>query len=195
MGGKREVSWGRQENIGELEEALALLMETLLLPISPAKMQAITPPVCLAGTGGYTWFLFFPLQILRFRLEMQLGRSTGEINVKEKSPSALLLGQQERQLGALSRPPCAFYKGFLWRNFSWPPGCGKAGSLSCELAWCHYHRWPAVKAAKRRVGASQVSTEGKEIYRHSPRVCLSSSSFWVPEWMREREYFSLDLRL
>lgn len=44
---------GRKENIGELEDALALLMETLLLPISPAKKQAITAPVCLAATGIY----------------------------------------------------------------------------------------------------------------------------------------------
>ena len=36
-----------------------VLMETLLLPISPAKKQAITPPVCLAATGIYTWFVFF----------------------------------------------------------------------------------------------------------------------------------------
>lgn len=49
-------------------------MESLLLPITPAKKQAITPPVCLAATGVYTWlrvvvvvFFFSRLQDLDWR--------------------------------------------------------------------------------------------------------------------------------
>lgn len=110
---------GRKENVAELEEALALLMETLLPPISPAKKQAITAPVCLAATGIYTWFMFIPLQISRFRLETQLLKSTGEINVKQKSPRALLCGQKKRKPGALSRHPCKIYKCCLWKTISW----------------------------------------------------------------------------
>lgn len=135
---------GKKENVGELEEALAVLMETLLFPISPAKKQAITPPVCLAATGIYTWFVFIPLQISRLRLETHLLKSTGEINMKQKSPSELLCGQKKRQPGVLSRHPCEIYKGFLWKTFPWPLGCGKASKLSCKLALCHYNRWLAL---------------------------------------------------
>lgn len=52
MGNKGE-HWGIREG------SSGVLMETLLLPVSPAKKQAITPPVCLAATGTYTWFMFF----------------------------------------------------------------------------------------------------------------------------------------
>ena len=65
MGDRRE-SWGIRGGTRRV------LMETLLLPISPARKQAKTPPVCLAATGTYTWFMFFPLQISRFRWETQL---------------------------------------------------------------------------------------------------------------------------
>lgn len=116
---------GKKGNVGELEEALAVLMETLLFPISPAKKQAITPPVCLAATGICTWFVFIPLQISRLRLETHLLKSTGEINMQQESPSEWLCGQK-RQPGALSRHPHEIYKGFLWKTFPWPPGCGKA---------------------------------------------------------------------
>lgn len=47
-------------------------MESPLLPITPAKKQAITPPVCLAATGVYTWLrvvVVFFLQTSGFRLE------------------------------------------------------------------------------------------------------------------------------
>lgn len=98
---------GKKEDAGELKEALAVLMETLLFPISPAKKQAITPPVCLAATGIYTWFVFIPLHISRLRLETHLLKSTGEINVKQKSPLELLVGRrrgnQERSPGTLVR--------------------------------------------------------------------------------------------
>lgn len=55
------------ERGGIREDTSRVLMAILLLPISPAKKQAITPPVCLAATGTYAWFVVFPLQISRFR--------------------------------------------------------------------------------------------------------------------------------
>lgn len=132
---------------------------------------------CLFGSHRYLHMvLVFPLQISRFRLEMQLVKSTGEINIKQESPSTLLCGQKERQPGTLSRHPCEFYKSFSWKTLSWPLGCSKVGRLSCKLALCHSNRWPAAQAAKRHVGASQVSDEGEEVYRYKPGVCLSIRS-------------------
>jgi hypothetical protein len=51
--GKKEELWGIRGGTSRV------LVETLLLPISPAKKQAITPPVCLAATGICTWLVCF----------------------------------------------------------------------------------------------------------------------------------------
>lgn len=111
------------------------MVKTLLLPISPAKKRAITPPVCLAATGTYTWFMIFPLQSSRFRLETQLVKSTGEINVKQSSPTALPCGQRERQPGALSRYLVSFIRASYGKSFLGP--WAEAKPASSPVSW-HY---------------------------------------------------------
>lgn len=72
-------------------------METLLLPISPAKKQAITPPVWLAATGTYTCFVFLLLQISRFRWEISRVKPTGEVQSCE---AKVILTIVERGVGS-----------------------------------------------------------------------------------------------
>lgn len=104
----------------------------------------------LAATGTYAWFVFFPLQISRFRLETQLVKSTGETKCHEEKNHhqhrwvGRRRGNQEFSPGILVR----FIRGFLLKTLSWPLGFRKASKLSCKLAFCHYNRWLAAQAAK-----------------------------------------------
>lgn len=143
-------------------------MESPLLPITPAKKQAITPPVCLAATGVYTWLIvlfFYFLQTSGFRLETQLAKSTGEPKCHEargkKSLSALLCKGDESN-PELSLGVCMhFVRASCLKPFLGPWALAKP--VSYPTSW---HDAMVTDGQERRqqekhVGASVLSAEGE----------------------------------